>query len=162
MSSPITPASGNWQAEAGRLRQAGYSLPHNPVMARLEARKVADTMGRGSLTDMANRQMTGDMNRRRLASTRGSFGTIRTGSVLQMALPNVRQPLSSMQDKGIPFQIADPKERMEIVRWSRLFYSTHDLIPLLIDIYSKFPVTGLELQCQDPLIEKEGQQMTLL
>jgi hypothetical protein len=41
----------------------------------------------------------------------------------------------------------------------RLFYTTHDLIPLLIDIYSKFPVVGLEFDClaaETPVITSEG------
>ena len=162
MSSPLTPAGKNWGAEANRLRQAGYAMPNNPVMARVEAKQVADSVSRGSLTDMANRRMTSDMNRRRLASTRGSTGSIiRTGSDLQMALPKIREPLGSLVNKGIPFNVNDPEELIEIRRWARLFYSTHDLVPLLIDIYSKFPVTGLEFQSKDPLIEKFYTEMFL-
>ena len=162
MTSPITPAGGNWQNEANRLRQAGYAMPNNPVMARLEARKVADSIGRGSLTDLMNRQRTAEMNRSRLASTRGSTGSlIRTASDVQMALPKIRQPLSSLSDKGVPFNVNDPKELIELRRWCRLYYATHDLVPLLIDIYSKFPVTGMEFVCKDPLIEKFYTQMFL-
>ena len=163
MSSPIIPAGGNWQNEVNRLKTAGYALPNNPVMARLEAKKVADTVSRGSLTDMANRKLAGDMNRRRMAAARGApgGGRIITASDLQMALPKIRQPLSSLLDKGIPFNVNDPKELIELRRWCRLFYSTHDLVPLLIDIYSKFPVTGLEFKSKDPLIEKFYTQMFL-
>ena len=162
MSSPITPAGGNWQNEANRLRQSGYTMPNSPVMARLEARKVADSIGRGSLTDLMNRQRTAEMNRSRLASTRGSTGSlIRTASDVQMALPKIRQPLSSLSDKGVPFNVNDPKELIELRRWCRLYYATHDLVPLLIDIYSKFPVTGMEFVCKDPLIEKFYTQMFL-
>ena len=118
MTSPITPASGNWSAEANRLRQSGYTMPNSPVMARLEARKVADSIGRGSLTDLMNRQRTAEMNRSRLASTRGSTGSlIRTASDVQMALPKIRQPLSSLSDKGVPFNVNDPKELIELRRW---------------------------------------------
>jgi hypothetical protein len=163
VSSPITPAGGNWQNEVSRLRNAGYSMSHNPVMARLEARRVADSVGRGSLTDIANRKMTADFNRRRMAATRGSHlgGLVKTGADLQMALPKVRQPLASIIDKGIPFNVNDPKELIELRRWCRLFYSTHDLVPLLVDIYSKFPVTGLEFQSKDPLIERFYTEMFL-
>ena len=78
-----------------------------------------------------------------------------------MALPKIRQPLSSIIDKGIPFNVNDPKELIELRRWCRLFYSTHDLVPLLVDIYSKFPVTGLEFQSKDPLIERFYTEMFL-
>lgn len=156
--SPIFKAGSNWSAESARLKAAGYNLP-NGLQARLEARQVADMQGRGSPIDMANRQMTSDMNRRRLSGNRG--GTLRTASDLQMALPKIRQPLSSLLDKGIPFNINDPKELKELRSWCRLYYSTHDLVPLLIDIYSKFPVVGLEFQCKDPLIEKFYTEMFL-
>ena len=162
MSSPITPAGGNWQNEANRLRQSGYAMPNNPVMARLEARKVADSVGRGSLTDLMNRQRTSEMNRSRLASTRGSTGSlIRTASDVSMALPKIRQPLASLADKGVPFNVNDPKELIELRRWCRLYYATHDLVPLLVDIYAKFPVTGIEFVSKDPLIEKFYSEMFL-
>lgn len=158
----VTPAGGNWQSEVNKLRTAGFALPRNPVMARLEARKVADAVGSGSLTDIMNRKAASDMARSRLSATRGATGGMfKTGSDLQMALPKIRQPLSSLMDKGIPFNVSDPKELIELRRWCRLFYSTHDLVPLLIDIYSKFPVTGLEFQSKDPLIEKFYTEMFL-
>lgn len=135
---------GNPNAEMRRLRQANYTLPNSNVQARIEAKRVAETVERGSLVDMANRATMNDM--------RKSAGMMRTGSNMQMALPKVRQPLSTLMDKGIPFNIQDPKELIELRRWCRLFYSTHDLVPLLIDIYSKFPVVGLEFQCKDTKI----------
>lgn len=114
MSSPLIPAGGNWSSEAARLKQAGFTMPNSPVQARLEARRVAETVSRGSLTDIANRRMTADMNRRK-ASSGGSF--VRTAADLQMALPKIRQPLSSLMDKGIPFNVNDPKELIELRRW---------------------------------------------
>jgi hypothetical protein len=155
MASPLVPASGNWSNEAARLRSAGYTMPRSPVQARLEAKKVADTVASGSLTDIANRKATADMRRARMAANRGaSMGMTRTASDMMMALPKMRLPGASLVDKGIPINVSDPKELIEIRRWARLFYSTHDLIPLLIDIYARFPVVGLEFQCKDPSIEK--------
>ena len=161
MSSPIVPAGRNWQNEASRLKAAGYAMSRNPVMARLEAAKVADSIGRGSLVDIANRKMTADMNRRRLAGTRLAAGTTRIASDMQMAMPKMRNPVGNLMEKGIPFNVNDPKELIELRRWCRLFYATHPLVPLLIDIYSKFPVTGLEFQSKDPLIEKFYTEMFL-
>jgi hypothetical protein len=84
-------------------------MPRNPVMARLEARKVADAVGSGSLTDMMNRKASADMARRRLSATRASHtGMFRTGSDLQMAMPKLRTPGASLVDKGIPWMSATP------------------------------------------------------
>jgi hypothetical protein len=159
--SSLFEAGRNWGSEATRLKAAGYNLPGG-LSAKVEARQVANAMGRGSPVDLSNRAQSSDMMRRRAATSRGATGvSIRTASDMQMALPKIRQPLSSLMDKGIPFNVHDPKELIELRRWCRLFYATHDLVPLLIDIYSKFPVTGLEFQCKDPLIEKFYTEMFL-
>lgn len=148
---------GNADTEMRRLRQAGYTLPKSPTQARIEAKKVAQTATGGSLTDSVtaaeNRARTTAMRRQRIASSS------RTASNVQMAMPKIRQPFSSLQDKGIPFNIQDPKELTELRRWCRLWYSTHDLVPLLIDIYSKFPVVGLEFQSTDKKIQEFYEQM---
>jgi hypothetical protein len=154
---------GNPTTEMHRLRQAGYTLPNSPVQARIEARRVADTATAGSLADSTNKAIAAQMRRSRMGSMRGATGgssaLIRTGSNTQMAMPKVRQPMGSLADKGIPFNVQDPKELIELRRWCRLFYSTHDLVPLLIDIYAKFPVVGLEFQSKDPKIQEFYEQM---
>lgn len=150
---PIIVPGGSWEAEARRLKQAGFALSNNPVMARLEAKRTAElAQTPGSLEEAVNRKAIADMRRRRAAASGNAM--TRTASDLQMALPKVRQPLSSLMDKGIPFNINDPKELIELRTWSRLFYSTHDLVPLLIDIYSKFPVEGMGFSCKDSMIEQ--------
>ena len=154
---------GNANTEMRRLRQAGYTLPNSPVQARVEARRVADTATAGSLADSTNKAIAAQMRRSRMGSMRGSTTggstMLRTGSNTQMAMPKIRQPMSSLADKGVPFNVQDPKELIELRRWCRLFYSTHDLVPLLIDIYSKFPVVGLEFQSKDPKIQEFYEQM---
>ena len=142
----------NLDAEMRRLRHAGVSLPNSPAQARVEAKRLTDAMG-----DAGNlrRSVVAAQNRTKMASMR------RAGANTQMALPKIRQPLGSLIDKGIPFNVSDEKERRELVRWCRLFYSTHDLIPLLVDIYSKFPVVGMEFQHKDPKIRETYEDMFL-
>jgi hypothetical protein len=138
---------GNADQEFSRLRQAGYTLPSSRVQARLEARRVADTVTGGSMVDSHNRAMMSQMRRAKMAS-------LRTGANIQLALPKLRSPLGSLEDKGIPFNVEDPKELSECRRWARAFYVTHDLVPLLVDIYARFPLVGLEFKSTDSLIEK--------
>ncbi|ACH62090.1 hypothetical protein MYRNA_89 [Mycobacterium phage Myrna] len=85
----------------------------------------------------------------------------KSGSNMQIALPKVRQPLGTLADKGIPYNVEDEDELKDIRRWCRLFYATHDLVPLLIDIYSRFPVVGMEFDSKDPLIKKFYEEMFL-
>lgn len=152
---------GNGDTEMRRLRQAGYTLPNSTVQARIEAKKVANTATtHGSMEDAANRALTAQMRRQKMSSVRGaSGGMTRTASNVQMAMPKIRQPFSSLQDKGIPFNVQDPTELTELRRWCRLWYTTHDLVPLLIDIYSKFPTVGLEFQSTDKKIQEFYEQM---
>lgn len=135
----------NWDSEVSRLRGQGASLPNN----RYAARNEAANMERAA----KNRTLTATMNRQKLAAHSRQAGTIHQATNMQIAMPKIRQPLGSLADKGIPFNVESDDELKEIRRWARLFYSTHDLIPLLIDIYSKFPIVGLELQSKDPLIQ---------
>jgi hypothetical protein len=143
----------NWQNEVTKLRKMGASMPNSPTQARAEAMNMQAAVN--------NRSLTASMNRSRMANYRGRQFTAFQGSNMQIALPKVRQPLGTMADKGIPFNVEDDEELKSIRRWSRLFYATHDLVPLLIDIYSKFPVVGLEFDSKDPLIKKFYEEMFL-
>ena len=95
------------------------------------------------------------LNREKVSNMR------RTGANLQLAMPKQRVPMGSLMDKGIPYDTSDPKELSEARKLCRLYYRTHDLIPLLIDIYAKFPVVGLEFVCKDSLIENFYSEMFL-
>jgi hypothetical protein len=101
----------------------------------------------------SNNSKASSSNRENMASMR------RTAANLQMALPKQRVPMGSLMDKGIPFDTSDPKELAEARKLCRLYARTHDLVPLLIDIYAKFPVIGLEFECfaaETPVITSEG------
>lgn len=122
------------------LRARGVPLPKG----RTAAKQVADN----TMTSLSNRELTSEMGRRRTAST-------------SMAMPKMREPLQTLTDKGIPTNTADPEELKKIRHWSRLFYATHDLIPLLIDIYSRFPVIGMDFQSKDTKITEFYSDMFL-
>lgn len=143
----------NWSNEVSKLRKMGASMPYSPTQARTEARAMQESVN--------NRSLIASMNRSRIGNYRGRQFTAFQGTNMQIALPKVRQPLGSLADKGIPFNVDDDEELKDIRRWSRLFYATHDLVPLLIDIYSKFPVVGLEFQSKDPLIQRFYEDMFL-
>lgn len=140
--------------EMRRLRASGYSLPNSPTQARKAAVQVRDRVSNPG-------QMEADMKAQAAHMRRSRMANLRTGSDMTIALPKVRQPLSSLQDKNIPWNMSDPKEQTDARTWARLFYSTHDLIPLLVDIYAKFPVVGLEFQSKDPKIEQFYSEMFL-
>lgn len=143
--------SGSWGAEANRLRTAGIPLSNNPTMAASEAADISASVHNRKLMRAMN-------NRNNLGGQRGRQ-VLGTGSNMQIALPKIRQPMGVLADQGVPFNVEDEEELKEIRRWCRLFYATHDLVPLLIDIYSKFPVVGMEFDSKDPLIKKFYEDM---
>ena len=153
MTSFLHTGGANWSNEVSKLRKMGASMPYSPTQARTEAMNMQ--------TAISNRSLTASMNRSRMANYRGRQFTGFQGTNMQIALPKTRQPLGTLADKGIPFNVEDEEELKDIRRWSRLFYATHDLVPLLIDIYSKFPVVGLEFDSKDPLIKKFYEDMFL-
>lgn len=153
MTSFLHTGGANWSNEVSKLRKMGASMPYSPTQARTEAMNMQAAVN--------NRSLIASMNRSKLGNYRGRQFTAFQGSNMQIALPKVRQPLGSLADKGIPFNVDDEEELKDIRRWSRLFYATHDLVPLLIDIYSKFPVVGLEFDSKDPLIKKFYEDMFL-
>ena len=141
---------GQLTTEMNRLRARGATLPNSPTLARREAVKIERTVREGNLGNTvrdANRQLIAESNRSRLAGSH-------LGSNMEIALPKVRQPLSSLRDKNIPYEVERPDVLAEVRSWCRLFYTTHDLVPLLIDIYSKFPTVGMEFDSKDSSIRE--------
>lgn len=133
-----------------RLKAAGFTMPKSSVQARWQTKQALGDLGGAT----NNRQIISDMNRSRTANRI-------TGSNLQIALPKFREPGMSLIDKGIPINVTDPEELKVIRSWCRLWYCTHNLVPLLIDIYAKFPLVGLEFTSKDPLIAKFYEDMFL-
>lgn len=130
-----------------QLRQSGYSLPRNNTQARAEVINAQQSMKNRSL------KATIDADRLRNAKIAGN-GQVRTASNMMQVAPKQRTPMGTLADKGIPFNFENAKELSEIRRWARLFYACHDLVPLLIDIYSKFPLIGLEFESKDKEIKE--------
>ena len=122
------------------MRARGVPLP--------KGRTASQKVTQDTVTTMQNRDLTAQMRNTRTAST-------------AMALPKIREPLQTLKDKGIPFNTADDEELKKIRHWARLFYATHDLVPLLIDIYSRFPVIGMDFNSRDPKITEFYKDMFL-
>ncbi|AVJ48599.1 portal protein [Mycobacterium phage Pier] len=115
MSSPIYKAGSNWSAEVNRLRKAGVNMPNSPTMARAQAVALQNTVDNKPLIDyFQGRRRAAEANRQRLASYRkqGNFG-----SNMQIAMPKIRQPLGTLADKGIPFNVEDEEELKTIRHW---------------------------------------------
>src|SRR5690606_34127800 len=60
-----------------------------------------------------------------------------------------QDPMFYWQQSGLPYEIDKPDELQKIRQFARILYLTHPLIASAIDIFSKYPLTGMELVCKD-------------
>jgi hypothetical protein len=163
----------NAESDFRRLRAAGVTLPNHPLRARLDAQGMAEQVRSGSFQSdiqrVAGRQgrmkldkfrdvshygggvspladpAIADMHKRRQAVRQGVDSTS-----AQLAWPKQRDPFEYWKDKTEWFNPDAPDDDLKKIRsWTRLLYATHSLVPSLIDIYTRFPLLGLEFQHKD-------------
>jgi hypothetical protein len=65
------------------------------------------------------------------------------------AIPRFYDPVEYFKQQQIPYRIDDDKERFKLYQWLDLFYRTHYLIPILVDIFTRFPLVGIEFHHRD-------------
>ena len=145
------------------LSRRGVALPRNEARARLEAaslHKVAQegvqkraedfgivgSPGAGGVKD-ETQALIKEMGQRRAISHRlsSSLG----GGDTFAAIPRFYDPLEYWDLSGLPWNVADEGHRHKLHKWLRLYYATHYLIPILIDIFTRFPLVGMELKSKD-------------
>jgi hypothetical protein len=160
--------------ELAQLRKSGVVLPKNPQRAMETARQMqqmASTPGslRGDALELfdkfgrsgadVNPQIANiNANNAALMSAMGTqrriSGMRRTGSTndVAIAIPRFYDPLEYWDLSGLPWNMADEGHRHKLHKWLRLYYATHHLIPILIDIFTRFPLVGMHMYCKDKKI----------
>ncbi len=78
----------------------------------------------------------------------GGGGNALGGDVYN-AIPRFYDPLEYWDISGLPWNVADEGHRHKLHKWLRLYYATHYLVPILIDIFTRFPLVGMELESPD-------------
>lgn len=94
-----------------------------------------------------NDAMTRAMGNKRIASQRTASAM---GADVFNAIPRFYDPLEYWDLSGLPWNVADEGHRHKLHKWLRLYYATHYLVPILVDIFTRFPLVGMELECKDP------------
>lgn len=168
-------------AQVENLKKRGVALPKNPARAKLAAATMHEmatatggplkaaigdqaygqTRGRIGKTQVSqtvseieqNNELMramGDSRRlgRRVASSGGGGGDTYS------AIPRFYDPLEFWDLNGLPWNIADEGHRHKLHKWLRLFYATHYLVPILIDIFTRFPLVGMELDSKDKKLQR--------
>ena len=88
-----------------------------------------------------------------MANTANRRTAAATGSDAQWAWPKLHDPFEYWRERTWWFNMEDPDEQTRKIRdWARLLYTTHHLVPGLIDIYTRFPLLDIELVHPDKRI----------
>lgn len=63
-----------------------------------------------------------------------------------------RDPLFYWKQNNLPYETDDEAQLKQLRVYCRLLYQTHPIIASCIDIYTKYPLLGMELRCKDEKI----------
>ena len=169
-------------SELQKLRDRGMVLPRHPAQAARAAAESYDVYGQlnalaGRDLDIAsaklgrtissdnydspevqnilrhNAAMTRAMGESRALSMRRTAAAGLGGDVYN-AIPRFYDPLEYWDLSGLPWNVADEGHRHKLHKWLRLYYATHYLVPILVDIFTRFPLVGMELECKDDSIRE--------
>lgn len=97
--------------------------------------------------EQRNQALADDFARRRTSNRR--HAALSGGSDVFAAIPRFYSPVEYFQQQKIPYQINKDEERFKLYQWLDLFYRTHYLIPILVDIFTRFPLVGIEFHSRD-------------
>ena len=119
---------------------------HKPKSARTVAVPTGNRLF--EKIDERNEALIDDFAQRRGTSRRLASGPSIAGDVFA-AMPRFYSPIEYYEQSKIPYDIHNEKHRFELYHWLDHFYRTHYLIPILVDIFTRFPLVGLELHSKD-------------
>ena len=160
---------GSASAEFRKMRKEGLTLPSNPVRGRIAAKEILNNVKNGSMmNDVGPMAMRGESKGRGslqtfssipnmdgMASTANRRMGAAHGSDAQWAWPKLHDPFEYWRERTWWFNMEDPDEQMRKIRdWARLLYTTHYLVPSLIDIYTRYPLLDIELYHKDKRISQ--------
>jgi hypothetical protein len=95
-----------------------------------------------------NRKLASEFSKTRRVSSINK--TAAGGGDYIAAIPRFYDPVEYWELSGIPWNIQNDTHRRKLYQWLRLYYMTHYLVPILIDIFTRFPLVGVELTSKDP------------
>lgn len=120
------------------------------VRRAVTGQDVADALSRGrqgpSPTDWSEAtkmRLSRISSRRRTAAVGGGGGDV------SFATQRPRDPMWYWRDSMLPYDIRSPEELVRLREWCRFIYRSDSTLSSVIDIYSRYPVLGLELRCKD-------------
>lgn len=169
----IRSSSASYSDELRALQARGVSLPRNPARAATAAAEMGQLLrtpgqlradieagDRPAAIEATNFAQRGIMNASALEKNAELVASMRKASAPGMrrygttsdvtaAIPRFYDPMEYWDLSGLPFNMADEGHRHRLHKWMRLYYATHPIVPTLVDIFTRFPLSGLELYSKD-------------
>jgi hypothetical protein len=175
-------------AELTRLRSSGLVLPKHAgraAQAYKEAYTNAKALSRTAGDDLRNigvkvgrpissdnydspevqrivnenKALTSAMGSKRATSRRMTKQASGVGGDVYNAIPRFYDPLEYWDTSGLPWNVENEGHRHKLHKWLRLYYATHYLVPILVDIFTRFPLVGMELECKDSSLKSAYEDM---
>lgn len=116
-------------------------------LSRISAVGGDDTKNEATLTSIReNARLARAMRTSRVGN--GFNKTAGMGDVYA-AIPRFYDPMEYWDLSGLPWNMADEGHRHKLHKWMRLFYMTHYLVPILVDIFTRFPLSGMYFDSKD-------------
>lgn len=158
--------------EVEKMKERGVAMPRSRFQARRDVLrmhqmantpgdlnktlKVVSTQNAQTLSEMEeNKRLIREFGTQRAISHRQRIGSgSAAGGDTYAAIPRFYDPMEYWDLSGLPWNMADEGHRHKLHKWLRLFYATHYLVPILIDIFTRFPLVGMELECKDKDLTK--------
>ena len=156
----------------------GLTLPREPIRKAAASRAAAkklilpgsfkqDVMNQQSSESRARKRLDGrtassqfDEQSARNMEGMGRRTAAAMGTDAQWAWPKLHDPFEYWRERTWWLNMEDPDEQIQKIRdWTRLMYTTHYLVPSLIDIYTRFPLLDIEFTHQDPKIAEFYQEL---
>ena len=112
--------------------------------------KIALAKGQQGAVD--NADVIAEMRaNRRINKQAAGNGGVGAGGIGQFSFATARprDPLFYWRQNNLPYDVAKDEELQKIRAFCRLLYITHPVIASAIDIYSKYPLIGMEMTGKD-------------
>ena len=119
---------------------------------------MADAAGHGALAlgkaGAVDAPLAQEMKHNRRVNAKRVTASASGTTDVQMAIGRPQDPMFYWKQNNLPWDINDDKELRKIRAYCRILYLTHPIIASAIDIYTKYPLLGMELACKDDDIVK--------
>ena len=100
----------------------------------------------GPAEDPTVREMA--KNRRINARKTGGLGATN----VSFATGRPQDPMFYWKQNNLPYDTDKPDDLKKVRDFCRVLYKTHPVVASATDVFSKYPLTGMELQCKDPAL----------